>query len=120
MHERDWQLDWWDATNPDALDWPKPGTEKEWFEKWLQQRAVLQYWLRRVWELEKERDELRARVAKLEAVAKAAKPAAKALRFWLESDIMCECEGGIHNCGYTERVRELNELEQALAALEEA
>jgi hypothetical protein len=32
---------------------------------------------------------------------------------------MCECDGGIHTCGYTERVQELNELEQALAALEE-
>lgn len=71
-------------------------------------------------ELEKECDELRTWVKKLEAVVEAAKPAAKALRFWLESDIMCECDGGIHTCGYTERVQELNELKQALAALEEA
>lgn len=58
MSKRDWQLDWWSVISYDALDCPKPGTEKEWFEKWLQQRAALQYWLQRVRELEAEVEEL--------------------------------------------------------------
>lgn len=63
--------------------------------------------------------ELEEENRKLRAVVEAAKPAAKALRFWLvESDLMCECEGETHICGYTERLNELKALEQALAALD--
>lgn len=103
MSKRDWQLDWWSVISYDALDCPKPGTEKEWFEKWLQQRAALQYWLQRV--------------RKLEAVVEASKILAKWMQWWLDENL-CECNG-IHICGRTQREQELNEFKKALAELEE-
>jgi len=49
MTERDWNKDWWDATSPDVLT-KRPASFD--FEMYLQQRKVLQYWLKRVRELE--------------------------------------------------------------------
>lgn len=65
--ERDWNKDWWDATSYDVLN---PASFN--FEKYLQQRKALQYWLQWVRELEEENRCLKAMldcyVAVLEAV----------------------------------------------------
>lgn len=46
----------------------------------------------------------------------AAKTGAKWMRWWLEQD-ECECEYG-HTCGKNERLRELKQIEAAIAAAE--
>jgi hypothetical protein len=54
--------------------------------------------------------------SELHGLLSAAKTGAKWMRWWLEQN-ECECEYG-HTCGKTERMRELEEMEAAIAKAE--